>query len=133
MKFVPRRNQAVGRVVVKRLLSSIVRPDETKGTTKFVLIDAVGPEMQAAGINVGDVVLAEKMGTIMLDGGYCFRPLLDEKDIKVVVTDVTLSELVVQNDSGSEFVSFDDKNAAKSICEVAVSTTNGSKAVEARA
>lgn len=118
MKFVPRRNQAVGRVVVKRLLSFIVRPDETKNTTKYVLIDAVGTGAEAAGIRVGDIVLPSKMGNIVLDGGVSFRPLLDEEDIRGWATDVTLAELVVQNDSGSEFVSFDNKDAAKPFGEV---------------
>ena len=59
MKFVPRHSQAIGRVVVKRILSTIIRPDETKNTTKFVLIDGVGPDAAAAGIKVGDIVLVE--------------------------------------------------------------------------
>ena len=133
MKFVPRHNQAVGRVVIKRMLSTIIRPDETKSTTKFVLIDGVGSEAAAAGIKVGDIVLPEKMGHIFLDGGYCFRPLVDEKEIKVIVTGVPLSEFVVQTDNGSGFVPFDHKDAAKSLCEEF--PTNGSKpaTVEARA
>ena len=116
MRFIPRRNQAIGRVVIKRMMSFIVRPDETKNTTKFVLIDAVGSEAQAAGIKVGDVVLPEKLGNIVLDGGASFRPLIDEKDIKLFVTDVPLNELMVQTDNGSQFVPFDDKDAAKSLC-----------------
>ena len=118
MKFVPRRNQAVGRVVVKRLLSFIVRPDETKNTTKYVLIDAVGAGAEAAGIWVGDIVLPSKMGNIVLDGGVSFRPLLDEEDIRGWATEVTLAELVVQNDSGSEFVPFDNKDAAQPLGNV---------------
>ncbi len=118
MKFVPRRNQAVGRVVTKRLLSFIVRPDETKNTTKFVLIDAVGAGAEAAGIKVGDIVLPGKMGNIMLDGGASFRPIVDEEDIRAFVTDVTLAELVVQTDNASVFVPFDDKDAAKPLGDI---------------
>ena len=117
MKLVPRRNQVVGRVVTKRIMATIVRPDETQNTTKFVLIDGVGPGAQAAGIKVGDIVLPSKMGNIQLDGGVSFRPLLDEEDIRAHVTDVSIADLVVQTDNGSHFVTFDDKDAAKSLCD----------------
>jgi hypothetical protein len=119
VKFVPRHNQAIGRVVIKRMLASIVRPDETKGTTKFVLIDGVGPQAEAAGIKVGDVVLPEKMSQITLDGGFVFRPLIDEKEIMAIVTGVTVDELMVQTDNGSKFVAFDAEDAAKSLCDIA--------------
>jgi hypothetical protein len=104
--------------VVKRLLSFIVRPDETRNTTKFVLIDAVGAGAEAAGIRVGDVVLPSKMGNIQLDGGTSFRPLLDEEDIRAFIADVPLTDFVVQNDSGSEFVAFDHKDAAKPLGDI---------------
>lgn len=134
MKLVPRRNQIIGRIVVKRILSTIVRPDETRNTTKFVLVDAAGPVAQAAGIKVGDIVLPNKMGNIQLDGGVSFRPIVDEEDIRAIVTGVTLDELVVQTDSGSGFVPFGDKEAAKSLCEIVPSTNNGATAsVEALA
>jgi len=116
VKLVPRQNQAIGRIVIKRILANIVRPDETKNTTKFVLIDAVGSEAQAAGIKVGDVVLPDKLSNILLDGGVSFRPIVDEKDIRAIVTDVTLDELMVQTDNGSKFVTFDADDAAQSLC-----------------
>jgi hypothetical protein len=132
VKLVPRRNQTIGRVVTKRIMSTILRPDETKNTTKFVLIDGVGPGAQAAGIKVGDIVLPSKMGNIQLDGGVRFRPIVDEEDIRAIVNDVPLEEFVVQTDNGSHFVPFDDKDAAKSLCDGSVS--NGVKvAAEARA
>jgi hypothetical protein len=132
VKLVPRRNQTIGRVVTKRIMSTILRPDETKNTTKFVLIDGVGPGAQAAGIKVGDIVLPSKMGNIQLDGGIRFRPIVDEEDIRAIVNDVPLEEFVVQTDNGSHFVAFDDKDAAKSLCDGSVS--NGVKvAAEARA
>ena len=118
MKFVPRRNQAIGRIVVKRILSHIIRPDETKNTTKMVLIDAVGAGAAAAGIRVGDIVLPSKMGNILLDGGASFRPLLDEEDIRAWVTDVSLADLVVQTDNGSGFVAFDAKDAAQPLSDI---------------
>jgi hypothetical protein len=119
VKFVPRHNQVIGRVVTKRILSSIVRPDETKNTTKFVLIDAVGSDAQAAGIKVGDIVLPRKMNHFVLDGGIFFRPIVDEGDIMVVVTDLPLDELVIQTDNGNQFVPIDHKDAAKNLCETA--------------
>jgi hypothetical protein len=145
VKLIPRRNQAIGRIVVKRIMSFIVRPDETKNTTKFVLIDAVGAVAEAAGIRVGDIVLPGKMGNILLDGGASFRPLLDEEDIRAWATDVNLSDLVVQTDNGSGFVSFDAKDAAQPLGDmgerewtisrdataaVAVGATNGSTVQE---
>jgi hypothetical protein len=118
MKFVPRRNQAIGRIVVKRIYSTIVRPDETKNTTKLVLIDAVGAGAEAAGIRVGDIVLPGKMGNILLDGGASFRPLVDEEDVRAWATEVTLDELVVQTDNGSGFVAFDAKDAAQPLGDI---------------
>lgn len=133
MKFVPRRNQAIGRIVVKRIYSSIVRPDETKNTTKLVLIDAVGAVAAAAGIKVGDIVLPGKMGNILLDGGASFRPLVDEEDIRAWVTDVTLADLVVQTDNGSGFVAFDAKDAAQPLGDISEREWVASRAAEARA
>ena len=131
MKFVPRHNQAIGRVITKRIMSTIIRPDETRNTTKFVLIDGVGPGAAAAGIKVGDIVLPSVMANISLDGGVSFRPLLDEKDIRAFVTGIPLDEFVVQTDSASHFVPFGDKDAAKSLCESGVSN-GGAPLAEAR-
>jgi len=133
MKFIPRRNQAIGRIVVKRILTSIVRPDETKNTTKFVLIDAVGEGAFAAGLHVGDVVLASKMGNIQLDGGYSFRPIVDEEDVRAWVTDVSLADLVVQTDNGSGFVAFDAADAAKPLSDVSEREFLAARAAEAAA
>ena len=133
MKFVPRRNQAIGRIVVKRILSHIIRPDETKNTTKMVLIDAVGAGAAAAGIKVGDIVLPGKMGNILLDGGASFRPLLDEEDIRAWVTDVSLADLVVQTDNGSGFVAFDAKDAAQPLGNIGEREWVAQRAAEAQA
>jgi len=128
VKLKPRHNQAIGRVVIKRVLSSIVRPDETKNTTKFVLIDAVGPGAQAAGLKVGDVVLAAKLSSFVLDGGAFFRPILDEKDIMFWATDLALDELLVQTDSGGNYVQFNAKDAAKSFGETAAPSESATEA-----
>lgn len=118
MKFIPRHNQVIGRMVMKRMLTSIVRPDETKGTTKFVLIDAVGPGAAAAGLKVGDVVVPSSMSHVVLDGGVSFRPLVEEANVALIVTDVSLDELLVQSDGGSQYVAFSDPMAAKSLGDV---------------
>ncbi len=133
MKFIPRRNQAMGRIVIKRVLSSIVRPDETRDTTKFVLIDGVGADAQAAGIKVGDIVLVSQLNNFILDGGALYRPIINEKDIMFVVAD--LGELAVQTENGRQYVPFGSKDAARSICEDEIPSANGaiSAAPEARA
>lgn len=115
MNFEPRRGQAVGRVVVRKHNSAIVRPDETK-TTKFVLLDAVGPDCEARGLRVGDVVLPIKINTLVLDNGAAFRPMLDEADIALVVRGwSSLDEFVVQTESGTKYVPFADPLAAASL------------------
>ncbi len=119
MKFIPRHNQVIGRMVMKRMLTSIVRPDETKGTTKFVLIDAVGPGAEAAGLKVGDVVVPSSMSHVVFDGGVSFRPLVEEANVALIVTDVDMNELLVQSDGGSQYVPFNDPIAAKSLGEIA--------------
>lgn len=122
MKLIPRRDQIIGRVVIKRVASVIVRPEESKGTSKFVLVDAVGPEAALKGIKVGDVVLAKKMHHIMLDGGSIFRPLVDEPDVASFLTETEPGELAIQVDSGQRYVSFDDPDAAASLADSPMST-----------
>jgi len=124
VRFEPRRGQAVGRVVVRPTLSTIVRPDETKGTTKFVLLDAVGPDLEAKGLKVGDVVLPIKINSIVLDGGAAFRPMVEEESVALVVRDWTsLDEFHVQTENGSQYVPFDDARAAVSLGAISARTT----------
>lgn len=113
MKFVPRHSNIAGRIVIKRILSSIVRPDETKDTTKFVLVDAVGPDAAKEGIKVGDVLVPNGVGVIKLDGGACVRPMLEEKNAAFFVRDITLDDLAVQTDNGLQYVPFNSPDAAK--------------------
>lgn len=112
MKFAPRYNQIIGRLVIKRVLTKILRPDETKDTTKFVLVDAVGPGAKAAGILVGCLVVPRAITTIVLDGGVSRRPSLEEKDAMFFVTDVIVEELAVQTDDGTKFVPLASEEAA---------------------
>lgn len=118
MKLVPRHNQIIGRIVIKRSRTTILRPDETKNISKFVLVDAVGLEAAAAGIKVGDVILPTNIANIFLDGGTNFRPLVEEKNVAAVVRDFDLAgEFIVQSESGARFVGFDHEEAAKSMAE----------------
>jgi hypothetical protein len=110
VKFVPRRSQIIGRMVIKRVSSMIVRVDESK-VTKFILVDAVGEEAAANGIKVGDLVVPNALGNIVMNEG--FRPVLEEKAVAFFVTDVPMSELAVQTDSGNKYVPFDAPDAAK--------------------
>jgi hypothetical protein len=114
--YEPRHGQAVGRVVIKSVPSSIVRPDETKGTTKLVLLDAIGPDLAEKGLKVGDVVLPSKVSSIVMEGGSSFRPVVNEADVILVVRNwSSLSEFRVQTESGAEYVAFDDPRAAPSL------------------
>jgi hypothetical protein len=116
VNYEPRRGQAVGRVVIKSTPSTIVRPDETKGTTKLVLLDAVGPDFAEKGLKVGDVVLPSKVSSVVMEGGASFRPVVNEADVILVVRNWTsLSEFRVQTESGAEYVAFDDPRAAPSL------------------
>ena len=114
MKFEPRHNQIIGRLVIKRSSSSIIRPDETK-VTKFILVDAVGTEAEAKGIKVGDLVLPKRVSNILLDSGAIFRPTLEEPDIIFFVRDIKQEQLLVQVNAGTSFVAFSSPEAAESL------------------
>lgn len=107
-----RYSQVIGRVLIKRILTSIVRPDETKNTTKFILIDAVGPGAEANGLRVGQVVIPILMTGISLDGGVSYRPILEDKDIRIFVRNANLADFEVQTDNGTRYVPFSDPEAA---------------------
>lgn len=129
MKFEPRRGQAVGRIVIKPSRSSILRPDQTKGISKFVILDAIGPDLLAKGLNVGDVVVPRAVGNVMMDDGASFRPTVNEEDILLVVRDwASLDEFHVQTDNGAKYVPFSDPLAAKSLGAIAESATKSAAA-----
>jgi hypothetical protein len=117
VKLIPRGNQIIGRVVIKRVFSTIIRVDETKETTKFVLVDAVGPDAAAKGFKVGDIVLPTQMSNIKLDGGAFFRPLVNADYVAAYLTDVNVEELGVQTDGGTEYVAFGAPRAATPLAE----------------
>jgi hypothetical protein len=124
MKLEPRRNHVLGRFVIKRKLSTIVIPNEAAGVSKFIVVDAVGPDAEAAGIKVGDMItpktvlspkggLAYLFSAIITDEGQ--RPLIEEPNIAAIVSDLNLNEFLVQTESGAKYVPFDSDEAAKPI------------------
>jgi hypothetical protein len=113
MKFVPRNTQLIGRMTIRKSESKIIRGDETK-VTKYLLVDAVGPEAASKGIKVGDIVLVVSIKHIVQDAGMVFIPFAEEKDVVLFATDISLDELLVQTPSGKEFVPFDSLEAATS-------------------
>lgn len=114
MNFDPLPNQAVGRIVIKKAASAIVRVDESK-ITKFVLMDAVGFGFERYGLKAGDVVVVKAMGNLVMDGGV-FRPLIDLENVALVVRGwASLDEFHVQTEGASQYVPFGDEKAAKSL------------------
>ncbi len=116
MKLVARHDEVIGRVVIKRVRSAILRLNEFKNTTKFLLVDAVGPDAAEKGIKVGDVVLARTIDHLKFDAGTIVRFIAKEPSIAIVVEDVDLEEFAIQVDNGEEYVAFGDEFAAQSIC-----------------
>ena len=135
MKFIPRKNQIIGRMTIKKSDSKIIRVDQTK-VTKYLLVDAAGPGAVAEGIHVGDLVVVTSIRHIVQDAGMVFVPFSDEKDVALFATDVTLDDLLVQIPSGKEFVPFDSPEAMQSVGAPPVERkgSNGEQyAVEAQA
>jgi hypothetical protein len=115
VKFIPRNDHIVGRMMIKRSDSTIILNDATK-VTKYVLVDAVGPGAAAKGIKVGDVVLVTRLMNIVQDAGRVFIPFCEEKDVALFVTDVNIEvDLLMQVPKGNEFVAFDHENAMQSV------------------
>ncbi len=125
MKFVPRSSQLIGRMVIRKSESKIIRVDATK-VTKFILVDAVGAKAAEAGIKAGDIVLVVSLRNIVQDAGMIFIPFADEKDVVLFVTDVAREDLLVQTPNGKEFVPFDSLEAATSFG--AAQRSNGASA-----
>ena len=112
MKFAPRHNMAIGRMTIKKSESAIIRTDETQ-VTKFILVDAVGPDAAKAGLRAGDLVVVKALGNIVMDAGTIYLPVFEEPNTVFDVVDVDLNELLVQNSKGTAFVPFDSEDAAK--------------------
>lgn len=115
MKFIPRNDHIIGRMMIKRSDSLIIQTEATK-VTKYVLVDAVGPGAAAKGIKVGDVVVITKLMNIVQDAGRVFIPFCEEKDVALFATDVNVkTDLLMQTPKGNEFVAFDHENAMQSV------------------
>ena len=112
MKLEPRHTQIIGRMVIRHTQSAIIRVAQEK-VTKFILVDAVGAGAAAKGIKVGDIVLPKALGNVVMSEG--FRPVLEEENVAFFVRDVAPGELVIQTDTGTEFVPFDSPKAAQSL------------------
>ena len=111
MKIAPRRDEIVGRMVIPRPSSSIIRPDETK-VSKFVLVDAVGELAAKAGIEPGQIVVPRALGQVIMR--EAFRPILKEGDVAFFVTQVSLQDFLIQTEGGSEYVPMESEKAAAS-------------------
>jgi hypothetical protein len=111
VKFVPRHNQIIGRMVVRRAKSAIIVGDPTK-VTKFVLVDAVGEGAAAAGVKVGDIIVPKSLSQIVTENGMSFCPFLEEKDVAFFVRDLLPGEMLIQSASGTQYVSLESPEAA---------------------
>ena len=123
MKLAPRRDQILGRFAIERRQSAVTLTDESKGVAKFIFVDAVGPEAEAAGIKVGDMLAPR---AVLTAKGFSYpmtavvtykgvRALIREQDVAATVPDLDLEEFSVQTDSLSSYVPFDSDQAAQSI------------------
>ena len=114
MKFAPRHAQIVGRMTIRKSESTIILTNE-KEVTKFLLVDAVGPDAARAGIRIGDLVVVTALKNVVLDAGTVYMPLVDEKDVALHVLELSLDSLLIQVASGKKFVPFDSPEAAASL------------------
>ena len=114
MKFSPRGNMIMGRMTIRKQESSIILTDEAR-VTKFILVDAVGPDAAAKGVKVGDLVVAKALGNIVMDAGTLYIPICEEPNIVFFVEEVEQGQLLVQNKTGKRFVAFDSDDAAPNV------------------
>lgn len=80
MNLVPQGKWLVGRVVdIDSTAGGLTLPQEQiKNVTVFLLVDAVGPEVQKA--KVGDVILYKAMNHVFLRDGTHQGVVLDDSD-----------------------------------------------------
>ena len=110
MKLEPIGTQIIGRMVVVRPRSTIILPAQVK-VSKFMLVDAVGEGVKR--VKAGDLVMPKTLGNIVMDNGSIYVPWIEEANVGFFVREVSLDELLVQTDSGAEFVPFGSQNAAQ--------------------
>ena len=104
----------MGRMVIRKSESLIILTDQAK-VTKFILVDAAGPEATAKGIKVGDLIIASALGNIVMDRGTVYLPICEEKNVVFFVEEVEQGQLLVQNKTGKRFVAFDSDEAAPNV------------------
>lgn len=94
MKLEPLKKQMIGRLVLtKREEGNIIlAEDPTKGVSKFVLLEAVSPEAEAEGHQIGDFVLPKFVNNIFLKGGRYHRVVVSTDDVVARVRGTPLSE-----------------------------------------
>jgi hypothetical protein len=114
MRFSPRGNMIMGRMVIRKTDSLIILTDQAK-VTKFILVDGVGPDAATKGIKVGDLVIASALGNIVMDRGTVYLPICEEKNIVFFVEDVKPEQLLVQDKGGNNYVAFDSEDAAPNV------------------
>lgn len=94
MRLEPINKRVIGRIIITRVSSTIIASDPTKNVTKFVLVEAVSPEAEAAGYKPGDIILPRQVESIFLKGGLYHRATCSIDEIVCKVHDVPLNEFV---------------------------------------
>lgn len=111
MKLVPKRDQMIGRLLITKMESTIVVPDATKGVTKMILIQAVGPDAEAAGYKPGDIVIPNSIRSMFLRAGTQHVVYCEVKDVIFTVEELSPDE-VVDGDGKTAIKSLDPKDAS---------------------
>lgn len=99
-------------MMIKKSDSTIILTNADK-VTKYMLVDAVGPEAAREGIKVGDIVVVSRVNHIVQDAGRVFVSFAEEKEVLLFVTDVVPENLLMQTKDGKNFVPLDSKDAAE--------------------
>jgi hypothetical protein len=102
MKLEPVNSYIIGRIAITKTAGLIVSPDPTKNTSKFVFIESVSPEAEAAGFRPGDLVMPRSVGNIFLQAGSYLRVTLPISDVICFVRDASMDDFV--DHSGQPFV-----------------------------
>lgn len=90
MKLDPRPNQILGKIVITKSDSPIVSPDPTANVSKFVVVEAVGANVE--GVERGDYVLPRSLAKMFLKGGRYRRVVVPDEEVFVTARDIPLSE-----------------------------------------
>ena len=102
MKLEPVNGYIIGRIAITKTAGLIVSPDPSKNTSKFVYVESVSSQAEAAGYRPGDLVMPKALGQIFLQGGGYLRVTLPITDVICFVREVSMDEFV--DHSGQPFV-----------------------------